>query len=54
MRDEGVRRRVVAEVVAALESLGLDRVGVVPSPVTGREGNREELAVLRRPHPASG
>lgn len=54
VRDEGVRRRVVAEVVAALEGLGLDRVGVVPSPVKGREGNQEELAVLRRPCPALG
>lgn len=53
VRDEGVRRRVVEEVVAALEGLGLERVGVVASPITGREGNLEELAVLRKPLPGN-
>ncbi len=51
VRDEAVRARVVAEVVAALEGLGLERLGVVPSPVKGPHGNQEEAAVLRWPGP---
>jgi len=46
VRDEAVRRRVIDEVVAHLEALGLTRVVVIPSPIAGRKGNREELAVF--------
>ncbi len=46
VRDEVVRRRVIDEVVRSLEGFGLTRVVVIPSPVTGRKGNREELAVF--------
>jgi len=49
VRDESVRRAVIDRVVAELCGLGLELVGVVPSPVEGQKGNREELAVFRRP-----
>jgi len=47
VRDEAVRRRAIDDTVAALGALGLTLVGVVPSPVAGQKGNREELAVFR-------
>lgn len=49
LRDEGVRREVVEDCVTALEALGLTRCGVVDSPVPGARGNREVLALFRRP-----
>ncbi len=49
VRDEAVRRRVIDATVAALEHLGLERVGLVPSPIRGPKGNLEELAVFRNP-----
>lgn len=48
VRDEKIRRQVIDEVVGHLEGLGLTRVSVIPSPITGRKGNREELAVFRK------
>jgi 23S rRNA (cytidine1920-2'-O)/16S rRNA (cytidine1409-2'-O)-methyltransferase len=48
VRDEGVRARAVARVTAAAASLGLECRGVVPSPITGAEGNVELLAAFRR------
>ena len=47
VRDEVVRRDVIDRVVANLEGLGLDRIGLVPSPIAGQKGNREELAAFR-------
>lgn len=47
VRDEGVHVRVVAEVIGAADTLGLRRAGVVDSPITGMEGNREFLLHLR-------
>ena len=49
VRDEGVRRAVVDATVATLEGLGLERIGVVPSPIRGQKGNLEELAAFRAP-----
>ena len=49
VRDEGVHKRVVDEVTAAAQALGLQRTGVVESPITGMEGNREFLLHLRLP-----
>jgi 23S rRNA (cytidine1920-2'-O)/16S rRNA (cytidine1409-2'-O)-methyltransferase len=48
VRDEKVRRRVIDDVVASLELLGLQKTGVIPSPIAGQKGNREELAVFRK------
>ena len=49
VRDEAVRRRVVDATVAALATLGLELVGVVPSPIRGPKGNLEELAIFTKP-----
>jgi 23S rRNA (cytidine1920-2'-O)/16S rRNA (cytidine1409-2'-O)-methyltransferase len=47
VRDEGVHKRVVEEVTTAAAVLGLQRSGLVESPITGMEGNREFLIHLR-------
>ena len=47
VRDEAVHRRVVEVVTAAADALGLTRAGVIDSPITGMEGNREFLLHLR-------
>ena len=47
VRDEGVRRDVIDRTVAALAGLGLEVVGLVPSPIRGQKGNLEELAAFR-------
>ncbi|MEN8164991.1 MAG: TlyA family RNA methyltransferase [Acidobacteriota bacterium] len=51
VRDEGIRRQVIDGVVDHLEGLGLTKVVVIPSPIEGRKGNREELAVFLKPNP---
>jgi len=53
VRDEAVRRRVIDDTVAAIVELGLDLVGVIPSPIRGQKGNQEELAVFRVGSPAA-
>jgi 23S rRNA (cytidine1920-2'-O)/16S rRNA (cytidine1409-2'-O)-methyltransferase len=47
VHDEGVRARVVEEIAAAADALGLRRCGLTESPITGMEGNREFLLHLR-------
>ena len=47
VRDEAVRRRVIDDTVAAIAELGLELIGVIPSPIRGQKGNLEELAVFR-------
>jgi 23S rRNA (cytidine1920-2'-O)/16S rRNA (cytidine1409-2'-O)-methyltransferase len=47
VRDEAVHKRVVEEVTTAAAVLGLQRSGLVESPITGMEGNREFLIHLR-------
>ncbi len=49
VRDELVRREVIDATVAALAALGLELLGVTPSPIRGQKGNLEELAVFRKP-----
>lgn len=49
VRDEAARRAAIDGTVAALEALGLERIGLVPSPIRGQKGNLEELAAFRRP-----
>jgi len=46
VRDEKIRRKVIDGVVEHLEGLGLTKVVVIPSPIAGRKGNKEELAVF--------
>jgi len=47
VRDPARRERAVARVVAAAEALGLEPRGVLPSPITGADGNVEFLAAFR-------
>jgi 23S rRNA (cytidine1920-2'-O)/16S rRNA (cytidine1409-2'-O)-methyltransferase len=47
VRDPEVHARVVERVTAAAEGLGLARLAMTPSPITGAEGNREFLLHLR-------
>ena len=46
VRDEAVHARVIEEVAAAALQVGLTRLAVRPSPITGAEGNREFLMLL--------
>ncbi|MEO8520868.1 MAG: TlyA family RNA methyltransferase [Acidobacteriota bacterium] len=48
VRDAAVHARVIEEVAAAADALGLRRAGLVDSPIAGMEGNREFLLHLRR------
>lgn len=48
VRDEAVHARVVDEVAAAADTLGLKRAGLTESPIEGMEGNKEFLLYLRR------
>jgi 23S rRNA (cytidine1920-2'-O)/16S rRNA (cytidine1409-2'-O)-methyltransferase len=47
VRDEAIRRQAIDNTVVALVDLGLESVGVIPSPIRGQKGNLEELAVFR-------
>ena len=47
VRDAAVQARVLEEVSAAADALGLKRAGMTESPITGMEGNREFLLHLR-------
>jgi 23S rRNA (cytidine1920-2'-O)/16S rRNA (cytidine1409-2'-O)-methyltransferase len=47
VRDEKLRREAVAAIVEFAESVGLDVVGTVESPIEGAAGNREYLALMR-------
>ena len=49
VRDQSVRARVIDEVAAAADALGLKRAGLTESPIEGMEGNREFLLHLRQP-----
>jgi 23S rRNA (cytidine1920-2'-O)/16S rRNA (cytidine1409-2'-O)-methyltransferase len=48
VRDEPLRRRVVAERAAQLATLGFELAGTVDSAVAGAEGNVEAFALLER------
>jgi 23S rRNA (cytidine1920-2'-O)/16S rRNA (cytidine1409-2'-O)-methyltransferase len=47
IRDEVVHARVVDDITAVAQSLGFTAAGLLPSPITGAEGNREFLLLLR-------
>jgi 23S rRNA (cytidine1920-2'-O)/16S rRNA (cytidine1409-2'-O)-methyltransferase len=47
VRDGAVQARVVEEVAAAADALGLGRAGFTESPIEGMEGNREFLLHFR-------
>ena len=46
--DPDVHARVIDNVTAAANAIGLNRVAVVPSPITGAEGNQEFFLHLRQ------
>ena len=46
VKDPAVHERVVAEVSAAAATVGLRRLALIDSPITGAEGNREFLMHL--------
>jgi 23S rRNA (cytidine1920-2'-O)/16S rRNA (cytidine1409-2'-O)-methyltransferase len=46
--DPGVHARVIAEVTSAAAEVGLERLGLIESPITGAHGNKEFLLHLRR------
>lgn len=46
VRDPAVQARAVGEVLETADRIGLRRVALVESPITGMEGNREFLAHL--------
>lgn len=49
VRDPAVHARVLEEVTTMALQVGLLRLGVEASPITGAEGNREFLMLLARP-----
>jgi 23S rRNA (cytidine1920-2'-O)/16S rRNA (cytidine1409-2'-O)-methyltransferase len=49
VRDAAIHARVVEEVSAAANALGLTRIAMTESPITGTEGNREFFLHLRVP-----
>ena len=55
VRDDAVRAEAVARVRHCVESLGLQPLGEVDSPIHGPAGNREVLLAARQPGvPAGG
>jgi 23S rRNA (cytidine1920-2'-O)/16S rRNA (cytidine1409-2'-O)-methyltransferase len=48
VRDAEKRARVVDEVNQAAQTLGLQPMGTIESPIQGAEGNVEYLALYRR------
>ena len=46
IRDPALHTRVVADITDAAHRVGLERLGLEPSPITGAEGNREFLMLL--------
>lgn len=47
VRDAAVHDRVVQEITAAADTVGLERRGLVESPIAGAEGNKEFLLHLK-------
>lgn len=48
IRDEEIRERVVADIIAFAKGLGLLAVGVIPSPILGPKGNKEYFIYLKK------
>jgi 23S rRNA (cytidine1920-2'-O)/16S rRNA (cytidine1409-2'-O)-methyltransferase len=49
VRDEAVRQRAIEQCLSGLAAAGFELVDRMDSPVPGAAGNREALALLRRP-----
>jgi 23S rRNA (cytidine1920-2'-O)/16S rRNA (cytidine1409-2'-O)-methyltransferase len=48
VRDPAIHQRVVAEIIAEIEKLGLPVLGSMESPIEGPAGNREFLVAAAR------
>ncbi len=48
VRDEAVRREVIDGLIAWLKDFPVESRGVIPSPITGRDGNQEFLWLLEK------
>jgi 23S rRNA (cytidine1920-2'-O)/16S rRNA (cytidine1409-2'-O)-methyltransferase len=51
VRDPAVHARVIDDVTRSATAIGLQRLGLTPSPIAGAEGNREFLMHLRKVRP---
>jgi 23S rRNA (cytidine1920-2'-O)/16S rRNA (cytidine1409-2'-O)-methyltransferase len=49
VKEEKLRRDAVAGIVQFAESIGLEVAGTIESPIEGRAGNREYLALMKFP-----
>jgi 23S rRNA (cytidine1920-2'-O)/16S rRNA (cytidine1409-2'-O)-methyltransferase len=49
VRDPVVHQQAIERVETCIQELGWKKVEVIPSPITGAEGNREFLLLMRRP-----
>ena len=47
VRNEGQRQEVVDRVIQRAESLGLQKIGVMDSPIPGKKGNREIVVAMK-------
>ena len=54
VKDAAQHERVISEVNAAAESLGLSVAGLIESPIKGADGNKEFLALYERVRTGSG
>jgi 23S rRNA (cytidine1920-2'-O)/16S rRNA (cytidine1409-2'-O)-methyltransferase len=54
VRDQTIRDRAVRQVIGCLGAVGLGAVGLIRSPIEGRDGNVEYLLWLRKGEPGLG
>jgi 23S rRNA (cytidine1920-2'-O)/16S rRNA (cytidine1409-2'-O)-methyltransferase len=48
VRDPAIHAQVCSDVAALLTSLGWNVLGLIPSPITGGDGNHEFLIAAKR------
>jgi 23S rRNA (cytidine1920-2'-O)/16S rRNA (cytidine1409-2'-O)-methyltransferase len=54
VRDQTIRDRAVRQVIGCLAEVGLGALGLIRSPIEGRDGNVEYLLWLRKGEPGLG
>ncbi|HDD35663.1 MAG TPA: TlyA family RNA methyltransferase [Candidatus Desulfofervidus auxilii] len=47
VRDEKLQRKAVSEILEFCQKIGLQVIGVIPSPILGAKGNQEYLAYIK-------
>jgi 23S rRNA (cytidine1920-2'-O)/16S rRNA (cytidine1409-2'-O)-methyltransferase len=50
VRDPGLHQAVIEDLTKAFSALGLQQLGIIPSPILGPKGNQEYLAYLKIEH----